>query len=122
MIEMCESCRDEPGHDEEKPPPPLTNLTRAAVGLARRSTFARCREMAGSVAGHDAETACSPLNLAPMGPGPAAHFIGNGNQAVDNVVLQIFSGPDHRQPHVRHGAVVEAQSFLRLMEVFSDHI
>src|ERR1051326_2981771 len=59
--------RDEPGHDEEKDPAPLTNINRAAVGLARRSTFARCREMAGSVAGHDAETACSPLNLAPMG-------------------------------------------------------
>src|ERR1051326_5870813 len=63
--------RDEPGHDEEKDPAALTNLNRAAVGLARRSTFARCREMAGSVAGHDAETACSPLNLAPMGASPA---------------------------------------------------
>src|ERR1051326_8893072 len=70
MIEMCESCRDEPGHDEGKDPAPLTNLNRAAVGLVRRSTFARCREMAGSVAGHDAEIGCSPLTLAPMGSSP----------------------------------------------------
>src|SRR6188768_4539032 len=36
--------------------------------------------------------------------------------------LQEIVRPDHRAPHVRHGRVVESQSFLRLAEVAADDV
>src|SRR5208283_1259300 len=36
--------------------------------------------------------------------------------------LQILRGADHRAPHMRDRAVVEAEPLLRLLEVAADHV
>src|SRR5580704_17826658 len=36
--------------------------------------------------------------------------------------LQIFRRPDHRPPHMRDRAVVEAEPLVRLAEIAADHI